>query len=102
MGQSCRRPGGTRCSTGGVRMTNGAVPSLTGGSEGFSERQIELNGWPVRLTSYRVGNKFVCQADNVSPGACLARFSAPTAEEAEAQTISKARHLLGKTKRRDV
>ena len=83
-------------------MTNGAAPSLTGGSEGFSERQIELNGWPVRLTSYRVGNKFVCQADNVSPGACLARFSADTATGAESQAISKARHLLSKTNRRNI
>jgi hypothetical protein len=71
-------------------------------SNGFSERQIELNGWPVKLTSYRVGQKFVCQADNVSPGACLARFSAPTLEEAESQAISKARHLLGKTRRQQV
>jgi len=83
-------------------VTNETEQSTAGSSGGFSERQVELNGWPVRLTSYRVGNKFVCQADNVSPGACLARFSASTAEEAEAQAISKARHLLGKTKRRDV
>ena len=71
-------------------------------SNQFQERRIELNGWPVRLTSYRVGEKYVCQADNVSPGACLARFSAPTPEEAESQAISKARHLLGKTRRHAV
>lgn len=69
---------------------------------GFQERKIELNGWPVRLTSYRVGDKFVCQADNVSPGACLARFVAATPEEAENNAISKARHLLGKTKRHEI
>ena len=68
----------------------------------YQEREIELNGWPVRLTSYRVGERYVCQADNVSPGACLARFSASNAEEAEANAISKARHVLGKTKRHDV
>jgi hypothetical protein len=71
-------------------------------AEQFQERQIELAGWPVRLTSYRVGNQYVAQADNVSPGACLARFSAPTLEEAESQAISKARHLLGKTQRHTV
>lgn len=71
-------------------------------SNEYQERQIELNGWPVRLASYRIGDKFVCQADNVSPGACLARFSAPTREEAEANAISKARHLLGKTRRHQV
>jgi hypothetical protein len=68
----------------------------------FQERTIELNGWPVRLTSYRVGTRWVCQADNVSPGALLARFAADTLAEAEANAISKAGHLLGKTKRREV
>ena len=68
----------------------------------YAERKIEIDGWPVRLTSYQIGSKYVCQADNVSPGACLARFSASTAEEAESQAISKARHLLGKTKKREV
>ncbi len=68
----------------------------------YEERQIEVDGWPVRLTTYQIGNSFVCQADNVSPGACLARFSAPTLDEAESQAISKARHLLGKTKRHTV
>ena len=71
-------------------------------TENFEEKQIELNGWPVRLTKYKVGTKFVVQADNVSPGACLARFSAETPEEAEAQAVSKAKHLLGKTKRHEV
>jgi len=70
--------------------------------EQFQERQIEIDGWPVKLTSYKVGDKYVCQADNVSPGALLARFSETTPEEAESQAISKARHLLGKTKRRDI
>jgi hypothetical protein len=71
-------------------------------SEHFNERQIEIDGWPVKLTSYRLGEKYICQADNVSPGACLARFKAVSPEEAEAQAISKAKHLLGKTRRREI
>jgi hypothetical protein len=71
-------------------------------SEHFKERQIEIDGWPVKLTSYRLGEKYICQADNVSPGACLARFKAVSPEEAEAQAISKAKHLLGKTRRREI
>ncbi len=39
----------------------------------YSERQVEIEGWQVRLTSYKVGDVFYCQADNVSPGAWLAR-----------------------------
>lgn len=68
----------------------------------FQERKIELAGWPVRLTSYRIGNQYVVQADNVSPGACLARFTGATLEEAESQAISKAKHLLGKVQRHQV
>jgi hypothetical protein len=68
----------------------------------YQEREIELNGWPVRLTSYKIGDKYVVQADNVSPGACLARFQADSFEEAESQAISKAKHLLGKTRRHEV
>lgn len=71
-------------------------------SEEFTERQIEIEGWPVRLTRYRIGQRYVCQADNVSPGACLARFSAATPEEAESQALSKAHHLLSKTRRHAV
>lgn len=70
--------------------------------EQHQERMLELSGWPVRLTSYKLGDKYFCQADNVSPGACLARMSADTLEEAESQAISKAQHMLGKTKRHDV
>lgn len=77
-----------------------AIGAIT--AQGFHERQIEIDGWPVKLTSYQIGEKFVCQADNVSPGACVARFSAATPEEAESQAISKARHLLSKTKRREI
>lgn len=68
-------------------------------AEDFQERQIDIDGWPVKLTSYRLGGKYICQADNVSPGACLARITAATAAEAESEAISKARHLLSKTKR---
>lgn len=71
-------------------------------AENYQERTLELSGWPVRITSYKLGEQYVCEADNVSPGARLARFTAPTAEEAEKQAISKAAHMLGKTRRHAV
>ncbi|MFZ0590099.1 MAG: hypothetical protein WAM39_06435 [Bryobacteraceae bacterium] len=71
-------------------------------AENYHERTLELSGWPVRVVSYKLGDEYVCEADNVSPGATLARFSASTPEEAERQALSKAGHLLGKTHRRAV
>ncbi len=69
---------------------------------GYLERQVEVEGWPVRLTSYRLGDVFYCKADNVSPGAWLARSSAATRDEAEAQVLERARQLLARTRRRGI
>lgn len=70
--------------------------------EEHRERRIEIEGWPVNLTSYRIGELFHCTADNVSPGAALARTTAATREEAEAAAIARARDKLATTKRHAV
>jgi hypothetical protein len=71
-------------------------------AEDFSERTVEILGWQCRLTSYRLGELYHCQADNVSPGARLARTSAPTKEEAERKALDRATELLSRTHRRAV
>jgi hypothetical protein len=70
--------------------------------EQFAERKIEIDGWPVNLASYKIGETFHCRADNVSPGAGLARTTGATREEAEEKAIARARELLGRTKRHQV
>jgi hypothetical protein len=70
--------------------------------ENFAERKVELNGWPVNLTSYQIGETFHCRADNVSPGAGLARTTGATREEAETKAIARATELLARTRRREV
>ena len=71
-------------------------------AEDYRQRQIELEGWAVNLTSYRIGPTFYCTADNVSPGAAIARTSATTREEAEAAAIDRARAKLAATRRHSV
>ncbi len=70
--------------------------------ENHSERDLEIDGWPVHLTSYQIGETFHCKADNVSPGAALARVTGATAQEAEEKAIARAKELLRQTKRRAV
>ena len=41
--------------------------------EDYSERQVDTDGWQVNLTTYQLGEKWYTKADNVSPGAALAR-----------------------------
>jgi hydroxyacylglutathione hydrolase len=70
--------------------------------EAYTERKLELHGWPVNLTSYRLGALFHAKADNVSPGANLARTTGPTREEAEQLALARADELLARTERRAV
>jgi hypothetical protein len=71
-------------------------------AENFAERKIDVDGWPVNLASYQIGETFHCRADNVSPGAGLARTTGATREEAEQKAIARAKELLSRTKRHEV
>jgi hypothetical protein len=71
-------------------------------AEEYSERTVEVNGWPCKLTSYRIGAEYHCVADNVSPGARLARTKGATREEAESAALARATELLGRTRRQPV
>lgn len=70
--------------------------------EDYQERRIELAGWPVNLTSYRMGREWHCKADNVSPGAALCRTTGETRDDAERKAIQRAEQLLASTKRHAV
>jgi hypothetical protein len=67
--------------------------------EDYGERQLEVCGWPVNLTSYRLGGVYHAKADNVSPGANLARTTGATREDAEGQALKRAEQLLSQTRR---
>ena len=66
--------------------------------EEFQERKVEIRGWPVNLTSYRLGEVYHCKADNVSPGAALARTTGATRKEAEKKAMERAEQLLARTR----
>jgi hypothetical protein len=70
--------------------------------ENHAERQIEIGGWEVHLRSYQIGETYYCKADNVSPGANIARSSGATRDEAEQKAIAKATERLATTKRRAI
>jgi hypothetical protein len=70
--------------------------------EAYSERLLEVAGWPLRLISYRLGETFYCKADNVSPGAQIARGNGASREEAEAKALEKAGERLARTRRQAV
>ena len=71
-------------------------------AEAYEEKRLEVAGWPLRLTSYKLGEVFHCQADNVSPGATLVRETGASREEAERKALEVARRRLGRTRRQSV
>jgi len=70
--------------------------------EEYSEHVVDVDGWQVNLTSYKLDDVYHCKADNVSPGAWLARTSGATREEAEQKAFERARQLLSRTRRQTV
>jgi hypothetical protein len=70
--------------------------------ENYSERTVDLDGWQVRLISYELDGKWHCTADNVSPGANLARVVAETKDAAESQALATATEKLSRTRRHAV
>jgi hypothetical protein len=68
-----------------------------------NERQLQtreesVGRWRVRLTSYCVDGGFVCVADNVDPGANVARARGASREEAEAEALATASQRLLRTR----
>ena len=68
-------------------------------AEEFTERRQEIDGWPVRIITYRIGVRNYCTIDNVDPGARFARADGATLEEAERQALEKAQRYLKQTRR---
>jgi hypothetical protein len=70
--------------------------------EDYSERRVDVEGWQVNLTTYKLGEEYHTKADNVSPGASLARTTGATREEAEQKALDRARQLLARTRRHEI
>jgi hypothetical protein len=65
----------------------------------YTERELELANWPVRLISYKLGESWFCKVDNVSPGAQIARSISSTRADAESLALRKAERRLAATRR---
>ena len=67
--------------------------------EDYSERKTELAGWPVTITTYRLGSTYHTTIDNTDPGAWVVKAQGATKEDAEAKALKDAQALLEKVKR---
>lgn len=70
--------------------------------QGYETLRTELEGWPVNVASYQLGEVWACKIDNVSPGAVIARGEGDTREDAVADATSRAVIRLRTTRRLEV
>lgn len=68
-------------------------------SEDYRETKRELDGWPITVVTYRVGDRYYCTVESADPGARFARADAPSREEAEATALEKASRYIKQTRR---
>ena len=67
--------------------------------EDYSERKMQLAGWPVTIITYRLGTTYHTTIDNTDPGAWVVKADGPTKDAAEAKAITEAEALLEKVKK---
>jgi hypothetical protein len=72
------------------------MPSLR--SEHYQRRQANVDGWRVGIVSYKLGGRFICEIDNIDPGAGLARAEGATREAAEQAAMVTAQRRLARTR----
>ena len=53
-------------------------------AEDYQRRRQELAGWPVGIVSYKLGDRFICEIDNVNPGRAWPGPRAPRARRPSA------------------
>jgi len=58
-------------------------------TEDFKEEFRELNGVPLRVSTYKIGDDYYCHVYNVDPGATIARSTAISREKAVEEAMIK-------------
>jgi hypothetical protein len=68
-------------------------------AENWTRRELELEGWAVKVTSYQIGESFVTEIESIDTGATIARGIAKTQEESSKEAFETASRRLLRTRR---
>jgi len=63
-------------------------------AEGFEEELQKINSTKIKLTSYKIGEKYFCHISNLDPGATIARAEGASRDEAKRSALRKAQNRL--------
>ncbi len=70
-------------------------------AEEYTQRREKVGDFEINIVSYRLGDRYYCKVDNVSPGAVVARREGSTRAEAEQAAVAIARERVGQTRVRE-
>jgi hypothetical protein len=71
-------------------------------AEDFRKQPLELEGWTVHVTSYRIGERYLVEVEALESGATIARATSGARGEAEQEAIQTAIKRLNRTRRVDL
>ncbi len=60
----------------------------------YEVQDCQVNGTPVKVTSYRLDEIYYCQVANADPGATICRAKGATRQQAVDAAVSKATEQL--------
>ena len=63
-------------------------------TENYTTETTELSGVRIRVSSYKIGDRFYCHIENTDPGATIARAEGTLREDAVQLALAKARERL--------
>jgi hypothetical protein len=70
-------------------------------AEDFCKQSLELAGWSVHITSYRIGGHYLAEVEAIDSGVTIARATGEQRGEAEKEAIEAAVKRLNRTRRVD-
>jgi dsRNA-specific ribonuclease len=71
-------------------------------ADDFQKQPLELEGWAVTVTSYRIGGQYVVEVETISSGVTVARANHESRAIAKEQAIETALRRLARTRRIDL
>jgi hypothetical protein len=71
-------------------------------AENLEKRDLEIGGWPVKVTSYQLGESYITEIEASATGSSIARSIAASSEESWKQASEAATRRLLRTRRMDV
>jgi hypothetical protein len=71
-------------------------------AEDFRKQPLELAGWSVHISSYRIGGHYLAEVEALDSGVTIARATGERRDEAEEEAIQAAVKRLNRTRRVDL